>query len=225
MHKFLIGTAAVAALGILSPSSEAAELEIQITGFDIFFGFDGKFNIQTGPSAGMADELEAATFFVDGESIGTLVGDMKANIGLPGFLIPAAGGVTSNDQELGYFNVDFDTPVAGEGFLNLNVGSATSVTAFYTGNEIGLSFIGEADFIAGQEPLSRLPAWPGFDAFDLVTFSFVSTDLDDVETDGSVLTKFRASGSGTINGEAIPEPGTAALLASAGLIALRRRRA
>ncbi|MEM7807853.1 MAG: PEP-CTERM sorting domain-containing protein [Planctomycetota bacterium] len=225
MRNYLIAAASAAAIGVAAPNADAAELEIQLTGLDVFLGFDGKFNIQTAPTAGPRDDVEAATFFVDGVEIATVVGDISAGIGLPGFLIPVDGGTTTNQQEQGYFNLDLDTTIGGEGWLNLNVGSSNAVTAFYTGNEIGISFIGEADFLAEQEPLTRVPNWPGFNDFDLITFSFVSTNITDVEDNGHSLTQFRASGAGTVNGNAIPEPATAGLLAVAGLTALRRRRA
>ena len=70
-----------------------------------------------------------------------------------------------------------------------------------------------------------MPGFPGFDEFDTIRFSFVSTDLDAVESDGHDLTQFRASGAGTLNQDTtlVPEPAVASLLAVAGLVGLRRR--
>jgi len=216
---------AVAAAAMAAAPASAATLEVQFTGLDLFLGFDDDFNIQTGPTAGTIDELEAATFFVDDVEIGTIVGDITANVGLPGFLIPAAGGITENLQPTGYFSLDFDTTSSEQGFLDLDVQGASLVEVFYTGDEIGLSLIGRASAIQFQQPLTdRLPAWPGFGDFETIVFSFVSTDLSDVEDNGHELTQFRASGSGTLNGPAIPEPASLTAIAGAGILALRRRR-
>ena len=223
----LLGGATALAAGAvaLTPApAAAAELEVQFTGLDVFFGFDGENNIQTGPVAGDVDQLQSATFYIDGTPVGTIAGDIEANIGLPGFFIPAAGGTDSNRYEGGYFSLDFDTTDLDQGWVDLGAIDTAIVEAFYTGDQIGLSFFGRNTSVRNQQPLSRVPAFPGFDEFDTIRFSFVSTELTQMESDGHDLTQFHASGAGTLNQQtAVPEPAVASLLAVAGLVGLRRR--
>ncbi len=228
MHKLFTGAALAAAVaaGPAATSTYAASLEVEFTGLDIFFGFNDKLILQSGEESGDVDEIQAATFYVDGESIGTLVGDISAAVGIPGFLISPNGGTAVNQQGAGYFTLDFDTSIGGQGWLDLDVSQA-STTLFYTGNEFGISFFGRSNLVKAQEPLTnRLPEWPGFTEFEEITFSYVSTNLSDViiNEEHDFVEQFRALGAGTIQGEVIPEPATASLLAVAGLAVLRRRR-
>jgi hypothetical protein len=222
MTKRLAVLAAAAGLAAPAAVTQAAELEIEFTGMDLFLGFDGLTNIQSGPVAGDIDELTSATFYLDGVPVGTIVGDIESNIGLPGFDIPASGGTAENKWEGGYFSLDLDTTDNAEGFLNLAVDASFIAEVFYTGNEIGLSLFGENTGILDQQPLSRLPEWPGFDEVETVRFSFVSTNLTNVETDGAKVTQFQARGAGTLF--QVPEPALASVLSLAGLGLLRRRR-
>ena len=219
---------AAGALAIPAESTQAKELEVQLTGLDLFFGFDGGSNVQSGPTAGDVDQVQSATFYVDGVSLGTLVGDISASFGLPGFFIDADGGTAKNQFELGFVNFDFDTTDGSSGFLDLGFNSAFTAEIYYTGNEIGLSLFGSSDEIRSQQSIDRLPAWDGFDDFETIRLSFVSTNLSDVETENGLLSQFRASGSGTLDGvgDVVPEPTTAAVLGlgAVGLLARRRRR-
>ena len=221
----LAGLIGATAVPLLAESEAAASvLEVQFTGLDLTMGFDGKNNIQTGEFAGQVDPFDSATFYVDGVSIGTLVGNMEANISLPGFFIPVAGGSDDNRWEEGYFSLDFDTTSLTQGWLDLAVDDSFIVTAYYTGNEIGITIVGSNTGIKTQQGLeNRLPAWPGFSAFETIKFSFSSSNLTDVSDNGEFLTQFRAGGSGTLT--QIPEPGSLAVAGIGALFLLRRRRA
>ncbi len=226
LHLAAVAATVCFAVGAASNTAEAVDVEVQITGLDLFFGFENRGNIQTGPSAGDVDQVESATFFVDGVPIQTIVGNIEANIGIPGFVIPAAGGTAMNELEFGYFNIDFDADTAGSGWLDLDLDEAFNVTAFYTGNELGISLFGTADALQSAQPIARVPGFPGFGPDDTITFSFVSSNLSNVEQDGHDLTKFRASGTGSIQGgNVVPEPTSIALAGMASVALLRRRRA
>lgn len=230
--KFKLGLAGILGAAVLpafiASNVQASTLEIQFSGMDLYMGFDGKRNIQTGPVSGDVDAIDAATFYIDGVSIGTLVGDMESNVGIPGFSIPVEGGSDKNDWKQGYFSLDFDTTSFSQGWLDLAVDDSFIVTAFYTGDEIGLTLVGTNTGIKNQQDLSdRLPAWPGFDEFETIKFSFSSSRLSNVRDNGSILTQFEAAGNGTLSqdGFIIPEPGSLALVGIGGLALLRRRRA
>ena len=172
------------ALGTVATPAQAVDVEIQFTGLDIFLGFDGKRNLQTGPAAGDFDQVQSATFFVDDQPVGTIVGDIRASLGIPGFNIPVDGGTAQNQFTLGFFNIDFDTPNASEGFLDIDFANAATVTAFYTGGELGISLFGTADALTSQQPLSRVPGFPGLSPGDTITLSYVSTNLSQVVDNG-----------------------------------------
>ena len=222
----LAGAAAVTAAA-LAPTASAAMLDVEFAGMDLYYGFDGKTNLQSGPVAGNEDALDAATFYVDGVNIGTLTGGMNANLGIPGFRdIPLAGGTRSNLYENGYFRVNFDTSDLHSGLLNLGVDAASKVDLTYVGDRMQLTFTGSNTGLYTQQPIARLPAWPGFNPGDTIRFSFSSSSLSDVLGDGTKLTRFHARGSGTIaqDAAAVPEPAGLAVLAVGGLASLRRRR-
>ena len=227
MHNLKTPLAALAATTLLSLPAAAAQLEVQLTGLDVYFGQDGERNLQSGPVAGDVDELAGATFLVDGVEVGSVVGGVSANIGIPGFDIPVAGGTDLNRYQDGYFALDFDTTDLGQGYLNLDVDDAFSVEATYAGGQLGLSIVGTNSGLLDQQPVGRIGEanWQGFDAFEEIRFTFVSTALADMQDDGAILTRFHATGTGSLDQVSlVPEPATAGLLATAGLVSLRRRR-
>ena len=217
--------AAIALGSAAASSASAAQLDVEFTGMDLFYGFDGKANLQSGPTAGMTDAIDAATFYVDGVNVGTLVGGIDANLGIAGFTnIPVDGGTRTNLYANGYFRVNFDTGDLDSGLLNLGVDSAARVDLSYVGDRMQLTITGSNTDLYDQQPLARLPAWPGFGAGDTIRFTFSSSAMADMRDDGTKLTQFHARGSGTLAQTApIPEPAGLALLGLGGLASLRRR--
>ena len=229
MTRLTNATAALAALlALAAPPADAATLDVEFTGLDLFYGFDGKTNIQTGPVAGDVDAVDAASFYVDDTLLGTIVGDITANLGIAGFRdIPVDGGTSGNDFGQSYFRIDFDAGDADSGLLNLGINDDAMVELRYVADRVQLTITGAATGISDQQPIDRVPGWPGFDAFETVRFTFSSSVVRDLEDDGTRLTQFRARGAGTIaqQNAVIPEPTTAAVAAlmGAGLLARRRR--
>ena len=222
----LAAAAAVVAGSCFAPTADAARLDVEFTGMDLYYGFDGSTNLQSGPRAGNEDALDAATFYVDDANLGTLVGNLSSNIGIAGLNnIPASGGTRSNLYAGGYFRVNFDTASLSSGLLNLGVDAASKVDITYVDQRLQIVVTGSSTDLYTQQPIDRLPAWPGFDPQQTVRFSFSSSNLTDLAYRDNKLVQFHARGSGTIAQQtaAVPEPASLAVLGLGGVALLRRR--
>ena len=234
MLKTPIAAAALLSAGLslaATPTAEAVDLQVQLTGVDIYFGFDGSTNVQSGKFAGAPDQVDAATFFVDDVAIGTLQGFIQNSFGLPGFDIDANGGVTQQKYGLGFINVDFDTPNGSSGWLDLSFRDALQTEVYYTGRELGISIFGSTAYFdeeSDQQLIARLPEWQGFDESQTFKITYTSTDLRSIIVEDGKLKQFQAKGTLNIvgGGAAVPEPSSLAAigLGTVGLLARRRRR-
>jgi hypothetical protein len=217
MSRFILAFATLMLIIGVSPSWAVpiGVLEIQFTGLNLTY--DGSTISDAGSTAGGtgdpadADPLDSVEFKVNGISQGMLTSDISVDVSLPDVtglsdVIPATVVVTSGATS-GYFDLLIGTTPSATEFLRLDTSSVTVTYANVT-STIQFVFGGALVAIDGQ----NLP-------FDLVagnpvTVSF-STKLDAGSKTASsgIVTGFTSSGTGEINGQAVPEPATCVLVA------------
>lgn len=228
MHRLTFATAAAAALAITAAATtattaSAAELEIELTGLD--FAYDGTAIEDAGtvPVDGVpADRIDSADFYLDGvqiESLNTTDGDdMFVNFLIGGVTgLPESGGAVAGGG--GFFNVAFDDlPLLG---LGLDFGSSI---IFYSGGEISVNAT-LTDVEAFYQNLPVPYAYDNDEPIFVTITGFITPGSLTTDANGTV-TGFTASGTANIIGQTVvPEPAGLALIAPAGLLLLRRRRA
>ena len=224
MHRLTFATAATAALALaLAAAAPAAELEIDLTGLDFVYNGvtiedDGSVSVNTVP----ADRVDSADFYLDGvliESLNTVDGDdLFVDFVIEGVAgIPDTGGAVNGGG--GFFNVAFDgTPLEGLGLTFDNS------IIFYSGNEISVNATLTDVFAFYQ----NLPVPYSYDNSEPIFVTITGLINDgSLTTDGNgTVTGFSADGTAGIIGQTVvPEPASLALIAPAGLLLLRRRRA
>jgi hypothetical protein len=224
---------ALALAVVFAPALKAATIEIQFTGLDLRYAngdADGTLEIFDATSAiggtgvpGVSDPLTTVSFFQNG----ALVGTQNANVFADVFIdnvgsLPAAGGVVTTGGNGNTFGFDILTQNSVPGWgvaLNIN-----QFQIFYSGGQIAIAGSG----LATSVPAQALPFGLAIDPSQQISIVFSSTNLTNVTSAGGFLTGFNASGTGSISGTLVPEPGSIALavMGAAGLaiIGYRRRK-
>ena len=218
--SFVRSGVACALLAIIAAPASAATIEIGFTGLNLVY--DGSAIYDGGSTAGGladpadADALSSVDFFVDGSLAGSLSSDISADIYIPDVTgIPVGSGVVDNQTtpgNPGFFDLLIGTtPLASE-FLLIDLDDV-SITYVDVLNIVQFTFGAAVSDVFAQ----NLPF--GLALGDPLTVSFnASVTPGTLTNNGLVITAFGASGSGTIQGPAVPEPGTF-LLAALGMVA------
>lgn len=223
----VLPVALLAMVMLAATVSQAAVLEIQISGLDLQYDgtsiFDaGVHNTVGAGDPAQSDVLSLLEFYVDGNLVGSQTSDVFADLYIANVLnIPAGGGAVVSSGNGNAFGIDLLTKNQTPGWgLALNV---DSMQFFYTGAEISITIAGLASSLSAQD----LPFGLAFDANDPITIVLSSANLSNVTSEGGFLTGFNAAGTGNIAGTLVPEPSSMAL-AGLGLAAMalayRRRR-
>jgi hypothetical protein len=223
----VVGAAALVALG--ATTAQAATIQIAFTGMNLRYDgaslYDATSNTGGVGNPANADPLATVDFFVDGSPAGTLNSNISLDVFIPDVTnISAAPNAVYNQVtpgNPGYFDLLFGTsPLASE-FLQLDLDNV-SVTYVDVSGLVQFTF-GAAVAASNAQ---NLPF--ALEIGDPVTLSFsAQLDAGSKTTAGGFVTGFRATGTGEIRGEAIPEPSTIALLGMGALavpVMLRRRR-
>jgi len=181
---------------IVSPVM-ASIIEIQFTGLDL--SYDG--STISDAAAGSSDPLTTVTIAESGSPIAgsPFVADISIDLSIPGVTDIAIGGDTVVSATGG--TLDLSLP-SGD-FLSLDL---DEVTITYL--DLGFVSFAFGGSIAGIDS-QMLPA--GLVLGDPTTISF-STTIGSQTDDGTNLLTFSATGTGGIEGLAIPEPATITLL-------------
>jgi hypothetical protein len=219
---------AVALVALAAPAS-ASVIEIQLTGLDLVYDGTKIVDARAANSIGQgipaeSDLLTTMVFLKDGVKVGVIE---NSNIFADVFInnvknIPAGGGLVTSGGNSGTFGFDLLTQNSTPGWgLALNI---DKFQVFYTGYQISMAAAGVASSVFNQ----NLPFGLGIDPNDQISIVVSSTNLSSVTDDGTYLTGFNASSTGSVKGTFVPEPATLALIGGGALMALvarRRRRA
>lgn len=220
---------AAAALLLCAVPASAATIQIGFTGMNL--RYDGSTIYDAGSSSGGvgdpadADPLATIDFFVDSTQVGSLNSDISVDVRIPDVLnIPSAPNTVYNQTTVGnpgHFDLLIGTtPLAAE-YLQLDLNNVT-VTYFDVSGLVQFTF-GAAVAASNAQ---NLPF--SLEVGDPITLSFsAQVDAGSKTSAGGFITGFRATGTGEIRGEAIPEPSSLALAGIAAVaipVALRRRR-
>jgi hypothetical protein len=216
---------ACAVLVLVAAPLSAATIEIGFTGMDLVY--DGSAIYDAGSTSGGlgdpadADPLATVDIFVDGLPVASYSADVSADVFIPDVSpIPAGAGVTNITTvgNPGFFDVLLGTsPLASE-FMLVDL-DEVSITYLDVLGVVQFTFgAAVSDVFAQNLPLGLVMGDP-------VTVTFSAQVVPGTLTDnGSVVTGFDLFGTGSIQGPAVPEPGTC-LLAALGLVAgIARRR-
>lgn len=207
LMRKMTGVTVVAMLAtIVASSASAAVIQIQLGG--VTLSYDGNSIVDTGPVN--PDTLTNATFMVSDSWVGMDVTGVTLNLDIPNVSnIPLSGGPVSSDAN-GFLDLDL-----GDGeFLNLTLDSVT-VNYIPVLSTVQFIFAGSSSTIDDQ----NLPYGLSFD--NPVSVSF-STQISQIDDDGTYVTEFTSAGTGEIQG--VPEPATLGMLAFGGIAALWRKR-
>jgi hypothetical protein len=215
---------ACAVLALVAAPLSAATIEIGFTGMDLVY--DGSAIYDAGSTSGGlgdpadADPLATVDIFVDGSPVASYSTDVSADVYIPDVTpIPVGSGVTNITTvgNPGFFDVLFGTsPLASE-FMLVDL-DEVSITYLDVLGVVQFTFgAAVSDVFAQNLPLGLVMGDP-------VTVTFSAQVVPGSLTDnGSVVTGFDLFGTGSIQGPAVPEPGTC-LLAALGLVAGLARR-
>lgn len=183
--------------------SNAATLEILFEDIDISYDDSlGTIVDQNDP-----DPLTNVDFVVDGGVVGGIPAGATLDFEIPG--VPAiadvSGTIVTSDPG-GNFNFDF----GGGNFLDLDLDEVT--VTYISILSVKFAFGGSVAGIGGQD----LPF--GLTLGDPVSVSF-STTIDDITVDSGIVKSFLGSGTGEVEGAAVPEPTSLGIAALGGLLA------
>jgi hypothetical protein len=195
----------------LSLPALASTISIEIAGLNV--SYDGA-DIKT---TGGVDPLNAVTFELDNVSAGpVLTGSISADLLVPSVLNIDKNGDSVISGAGGFLNLAFPS---GD-FLDLDLDPATVQYLNLGPGIFHFVFVGTAADTSGQS----LPY--GLVIGDTVSVALAMTISGTPANNGTDLTSFTASGTGTIEGAAVPEPTTLAVLALAavGLAGYTQRR-
>ena len=212
----------------LVPNASANMLQIIAAGLDLVYdGTDIYDAVSINGGMGNpaeADPLDAMTFKIleSGTTLGTLTSDIFADILIAGvYDIPVGGGMVQSEGTS--FGFDFLTKGSQPGWgLALNLTSPLEIV--YDGTNLNVLGTGSTNAIMQQD----LPY--GIEIGTPVQISFSGNVVEKTDN-GQVLTSFRTSGSGEVEGPImpVPEPGTLLLLGmgllGGGMAAARKKRA
>lgn len=228
-RNVLLGSAVAIAVALISSNCLAATIQIQFTGVDLVYDgssiFDaGASNTTSDSDPADADPLLSVDFLVDGSSVGSLTSDVSLDVYIPDVTgIPATPGIhpiTTPGTTPGFFDLLIGTsPLASQG-ISLNLGEV-DVVYNDVANLVQFAFGAAVAGIDGQ----ALPF--GLIAGEPVTVTFAAQVVSGTETISSgIVTGFEATGTGTIQAPAVPEPMAVmlALLGAVSVGALYRRR-
>jgi hypothetical protein len=201
------------ALLLLPAGASAESLMIQYTGLDI------SYSGTTITEVGNPDTLSSLVFSIDGVELGpVLTSGISIELSIPGVSgLPVAGGSDATDV-----GGSLGLTLPGGDFVNLELG-AGEVQFMATSGVIKLYFVmsaSEATVLSQSLPIDGL-----FDQEVAVSFSS-QVKSGTLTQSGGIVTGFKASGTGEIEGDLVPEPTTVALLLSgllAGVFGIRRR--
>lgn len=216
--------AMIAALLLSSGIAPAATINISFTGLDLVYDgvaiYDaGNNNTTSLANPADGDELATIDFFVNGNLVGSLNADLAADV-----YIPDVSGITTA------FVFNPVTTPGNPGFFDLLIGSTWPPNDFLliSLDEVNVVYVNagmlQVTFGAAISNIfaQNLPFVPLLD--EPVTVSFnVNIVPGTLTASGGFVTGFEASGSGSVQGPAVPEPSTC-LLASLGLMTLFTRR-
>lgn len=212
---------------LFATSSQAATLEIQISGLDLQYDGTNIFDAGVHNTVGVGDPAQSDTltlldFYIDGNLVGSQNADVFADIYIKDVLnIPVGGGAIVSAGNGGAFGIDLLTENQTPGWgLALQI---DTLQFFYTGAEISITVAGLASSLWAQD----LPFGLEFDPNQPITIVLSSAALSNVTDAGGFLTGFDAAGTGNVAGVLVPEP-SSMLLAGLGIaavgLAYRRRR-
>jgi hypothetical protein len=200
-------------LGAAAPVAQAATLEIQFTGLDLFYDGNNVFDngvhntTRTGNPAD-ADALTSMQFFLDNTLVHSINSNVFADIYITNMgAMPSAGGLLTSSGNGNTFGIDLFTSNNNPGWgLAMNI---DTMQMFYTGSRIAISVSGLATSI----PVQMLPLGLEFDPSEPLTIVMSSANLTGVTNSGGFVTAMHAAGTGNVAGVLVPEPGSMALLA------------
>ncbi|KAA0214517.1 MAG: hypothetical protein DYG94_10290 [Leptolyngbya sp. PLA3] len=209
----------------LAGSIASADVVIEFTGMNLVY--DGSSLYDAGSAAGGsadpadADGLASADFFLNGLQVGALSSDISLDVYVPNLVgIPSTAGTSTiiNTGGAGFFDLLIGTSPLASQFLLVDV-SSVAITYIDVAGILQFTFGGAvADSFAQNLPYGLMVGNP-------LTVSFsAQIDQGTLTSDGGFITGFRASGTGEFRGEAVPTPGSIALVALGVPAVIRRRR-
>jgi hypothetical protein len=217
------------AVGLVTGPAAAETLQLQFTGVDLVYDgenlYDAKLsNTTRSGNPAESDPLTSLTILHNNVEVGSVItSDIFTDLYITGIHdILAVGGSFISDGNGGAFGVDVLTSSITPGWgLALQINKADG---FYGAGGFAFVATGTATGMFNQS----LPFGATFDG--PINFAFLNLNLSEVQTNGGIVTHFRATGTGVVAGPGyvVPEPSTLVLLGmgAAGLLAYawRRRR-
>lgn len=214
VSRAVLGCCLLVALLVLpAATAPAATMVIYYTGLDL--SYDG----QTITTVGNYDSLDSVDFKIDGTKVLALDSPedspLDISLSVPGVVNMSVLG----DSILSDPGGTLSLLLPDGDHLDLELGAANVVyTPLQSLQMYFLLAAGSANVVSQMLPVGSYA--------DDIAISFSTQVVGSVSDDGSVVTGFLSSGTGEIEGTAVPEPTTVALLISgllACLVGVRRR--